>query len=386
MIKQHQHRTGERERDNRRMESEPVLHQQLSSQYRALQPQAAQAIQHGQPHLGHHTLASQAGLDLDLNNSDAVFHQELRLQDPNGHGFQSSNPFEQHGHGHGPMHVQNNGSPHTPQHNNGGQFGILAAGSIQHNSIARLQEDDNIYGAPDGSDQKSNGHLSTKVVVDPPNLAEWRQKLFNVDEMITLSEDEYVAETLCYVYMFTKNAPTGFKLTFLMSIMYTPTVPPNATSASPSFPITGTADLKEDPLEHPNRTIPIRRSGSERQESGTYAMSRSRSQNTSQVLCYGRILYQTEAQFHSQIQHRVTTSLRPVNQEPLFINKISLVSLLSTVLWEQITPAQLDKDTTPSSGSTVMVETVKAMASRDLTSMPCQRVTGSRRIVSRDSL
>ncbi|KAG4440012.1 hypothetical protein IFR05_004526 [Cadophora sp. M221] len=173
------------------MESEPVLHQQLPSQYRALQPQAAQAIRHGQPHLGHHTLASQAGLDLDLNNGDSVFHQELRLQDPNGHGFQSSNPFEQHAHGHGPMHVQNNGSPHTPQHNNGGQFGILAAGSIQHNSIARLQEDDNIFGAPDGSDQKSNGHLSTKVVVDPPNLAEWRQKLFNVDEMITLSEDEF---------------------------------------------------------------------------------------------------------------------------------------------------------------------------------------------------
>ncbi|KAK0104681.1 hypothetical protein ONS95_004955 [Cadophora gregata] len=174
---------------------EPVLHQQLSSQYRALQPQAAQAIQHGQhgqPHLGHHTLASQGGLDLDLNNSDAVFHQELRLQDPNGHGFQPSNPFE-HSHSHGgPMHVQNNGSPHTPQHNNGGQFGILTAGSIQHNSIARLQEDDNnMFGAADGSDQKSNGHLSTKVVVDPPNLAEWRQKLFNVDEMITLSEDEF---------------------------------------------------------------------------------------------------------------------------------------------------------------------------------------------------
>ena len=118
------------------------------------------------------------------------------MQDPNGHGFQPSNPFE-HGHAHGgPMHVQNNGSPHTPQHNNGGQFGILTAGSIQHNSIARLQEDDNnMFGAADGSDQKSNGHLSTKVVVDPPNLAEWRQKLFNVDEMITLSEDELVFES-----------------------------------------------------------------------------------------------------------------------------------------------------------------------------------------------
>ncbi|CZS90765.1 related to glutathione transferase omega 1 [Rhynchosporium graminicola] len=175
------------------MDSEPVLHQQLSSQYRALQPQAAQAIQHdqhGQPHLGHHTLESQGGLDLDLNNSDAVFHQELRLQDPNGHGFQPSHPFD-HGHGHGQMQIQDNGSPHTPQNNNGGQFGILAAGSIQHSPMPRLQEIDHMFGALDGNDQKSNGHLSTKVVVDPPNLAEWRQRLFNVDEMITLSEDEF---------------------------------------------------------------------------------------------------------------------------------------------------------------------------------------------------
>lgn len=91
------------------------------------------------------------------------------------------------------MHVQNNGSPHTPQqHNNGGQFGILTTNPIQHNSIGRLQQEEDIFGPPDGADQKSNGHLSTKIVVDPPNLAEWRQKLFNVDEMITLSEEEYV--------------------------------------------------------------------------------------------------------------------------------------------------------------------------------------------------
>lgn len=182
---------------SRRMETEPVLHQQLSSAYRTLQPQATQAIQHGQPHLGHHTLASQGGLHLDsLNDNDSVFHQDLRLQDPNGHAFQNPNPFD-HNHGHQPMHVQNNESPHTPQHNNGGQFGILTTGPIQHNSIGRLQQEEDIFGgAADGSDQKSNGHLSTKIVVDPPNLAEWRQKLFNVDEMITLSEDEYAVQTL----------------------------------------------------------------------------------------------------------------------------------------------------------------------------------------------
>lgn len=175
------------------METDSVLHQQIPSAYRSLQPQASQAIQHGQTHLGHHTLASQAGLDLTgLDDHDPVFHSDLRLQDPSAHSFQSSNPFDR-SHGHRAIQVQNNAGPHTPhQHSgsSGGQFGILTTGSIQHNSIGRLQQEDDIFGTPERSDQKSNGHLSTKIVVDPPNLAEWRQKLFNVDEMITLSEEE----------------------------------------------------------------------------------------------------------------------------------------------------------------------------------------------------
>lgn len=141
-------------------------------------------------------MGSQPGLDLTgLDDNDPVFHQDLRLQDPNGHAFQTPNPFERSNHvGHRPMHIQNNGSPHTPQQqlNNGGQFGILTTNPIQHNSIGRLQQEEDLFASPDGADQKSNGHLSTKIVVDPPNLAEWRQKLFNVDEMITLSEEEYV--------------------------------------------------------------------------------------------------------------------------------------------------------------------------------------------------
>jgi glutathione S-transferase len=175
-----------------RMEADSVLHQQLPSTYRSLQPQAPQAIQHGQPHL--HTLASQTGLDLTgLDDHDPVFHPDLRLQDPNTHAFQTPNPFDR-SHGHRPMQGQNNNSPHTPHHHTsnhaGGQFGILTTGPLQHNSIGRLQHEEDIFGSPDGSDQKSNGHISSKIVVDPPNLAEWRQKLFNVDEMITLSEEE----------------------------------------------------------------------------------------------------------------------------------------------------------------------------------------------------
>lgn len=67
---------------------------------------------------------------------------------------------------------------------------MLTTNPIQHDSIGRLQQEDDIFGAQEGADQKSNGHQSGKIVVDPPNLDEWRQRLFNVDEMITLSEEE----------------------------------------------------------------------------------------------------------------------------------------------------------------------------------------------------
>lgn len=176
------------------MESDSVLHQQLPSAYRPLQSQANQAI-HTQNagHLSHHGLAPQGPLDLSGLDHDAVFHQDLRLQAPNGHPFDSSNPFNRpHPHQSLQQQVQN-GSPHTPhQHNSsgGGQFGILTTGPVQHNSIGRLQQEDELFGTPDGSDQNSNGHLSTKIVVDPPNLAEWRQKLFDVNDTITLSKDE----------------------------------------------------------------------------------------------------------------------------------------------------------------------------------------------------
>lgn len=183
------------------------LHQQISTPYRQLQPQAEQALQHGQPHLSHHhTLASQLHPDLsslvqDDNNS--VYPDLRSLQDPNAvHQYPSPNPFERNN-GHPQMHVQNTDSPHTPQqqHPGPGQFGILTAGPpLHHNTIGRLQQslpqdlpqDNDLFGTPDETEQKSTGHHAHKIVPNPPNLDAWREKLFNVDEMITLSEEEYV--------------------------------------------------------------------------------------------------------------------------------------------------------------------------------------------------
>ncbi|KAI1811151.1 hypothetical protein GGS20DRAFT_588811 [Poronia punctata] len=40
-------------------------------------------------------------------------------------------------------------------------------------------------------DQRSQGRLVSRIVIDPPNLRAWREKLFNVDDTITLSNDEF---------------------------------------------------------------------------------------------------------------------------------------------------------------------------------------------------
>lgn len=121
------------------------------------------------------------------------------------HGYSTAHHFDRN-HVHRPLQVQSNGSPHTPQQQHGhSQYGMLGSNPIQHNSISRLQQEDDIFGpGPSGSpgdgagpsngspEQKGGSHLHTKIVIDPPNLGEWRQKLFDVNEMITLSEEECV--------------------------------------------------------------------------------------------------------------------------------------------------------------------------------------------------
>ncbi|CAG7556747.1 unnamed protein product [Fusarium equiseti] len=74
-----------------------------------------------------------------------------------------------------------------------GQFGILAPATIPESVEAQPA-----IGAPNtqshGHEQqvkRSNGQLSTKIVIDPPNLEDWRNKLFNVDETIVLTHEEF---------------------------------------------------------------------------------------------------------------------------------------------------------------------------------------------------
>lgn len=75
-----------------------------------------------------------------------------------------------------------------------GQFGILAptqmpaaASAIPHTNVSFANQAPPDVDAGDASHGKK---LVTKLVVDPPDLQAWREKLFNVDDTIALTQEE----------------------------------------------------------------------------------------------------------------------------------------------------------------------------------------------------
>ncbi|KAI0387289.1 hypothetical protein F5Y04DRAFT_239857 [Hypomontagnella monticulosa] len=89
--------------------------------------------------------------------------------------------------------------PHSapPAH---GQFGILTHNAMaQPNAISQIQQDEDMFAqpgqvassGPEGSEHRPHGQLVNRIVVDPPDLQAWREKLFNVDDTIILTNDQF---------------------------------------------------------------------------------------------------------------------------------------------------------------------------------------------------
>lgn len=176
------------------------LHSSLPVDLRNLQPQALQALSAAQLHNLH-----------ALDTADAnAFHQRLQQEiggPPNSHHGQPATIFE-------PAHQSQIHGHHTGialhQQHGGGQFGILTPGpplpsqpAYRHDSIARLQHEQDSFQTPENPHGTNvGGHIeNAKLVSNPPNLQEWRQKLFDVDEIITLTEDECVLCLFCVSLM-----------------------------------------------------------------------------------------------------------------------------------------------------------------------------------------
>ncbi|RSM11266.1 hypothetical protein CEP52_003074 [Fusarium oligoseptatum] len=95
------------------------------------------------------------------------------------------------------LHAAQSGAAVTapaPHHHAPGQFGILAPTAVPVPvPVVETQQIQGVFGAqlPSQQVERSNGQLSSKIVVDPPDLEAWRDKLFNVDEMIVLTHEQF---------------------------------------------------------------------------------------------------------------------------------------------------------------------------------------------------
>ncbi|KAM0272949.1 hypothetical protein ACHAPA_001678 [Fusarium lateritium] len=83
--------------------------------------------------------------------------------------------------------TQNAGAVVTPV--SPGRFGILAPTAVP--PIEDALNASQPVQVQQQEVQRSNGQLSSKIVVDPPDLEVWRDKLFNVDDMIVLTHEQF---------------------------------------------------------------------------------------------------------------------------------------------------------------------------------------------------
>lgn len=159
-----------------------------------------------QPPPHHQTLVSQ----LDLDPTDPFqFNAQFDAPSPLAH-LQSRNvldPQLQHEprypdiHHHIPQHSQNVPSrPRTKKTTpaQGGQFGVLTPHlqvptqpQLHHEAFGRLQNDIEMPPAAEAPGERTGGHFSNlKMIPDPPDLDAWRERLFNVNDVVELTEDE----------------------------------------------------------------------------------------------------------------------------------------------------------------------------------------------------
>ena len=146
----------------------------------------------------HHLDPNLQALD---NGNTFAGHFPTQLGDGSGQQLPIGNPFT-------PNTLQDLrtaqiNSPQQHVGSSGGQFGVLTPqpaalttpSFAQTPAVARIQRENgqDQDATPDGTPKKESSHFpGMKNIPNPPDLARWRQKLFDVEETMTLTEEEYV--------------------------------------------------------------------------------------------------------------------------------------------------------------------------------------------------
>lgn len=158
------------------------------------------------PH-DHSSLASQLDPSLQNLNPEDTYAPEFTSLDSHANGplLHDGNPFGRASDQPRFQEVRSHMGPPSqrqPSHafQQAGQFGVLLPRTVmvdhaplQHNAFDRLQQEDAMTQVPEPNGEKKEGHFANmKNVPNPPNLAEWRERLFNVNDTVTMTEDECV--------------------------------------------------------------------------------------------------------------------------------------------------------------------------------------------------
>lgn len=189
---------------------------------------------HSKPYPQDPNLASQPDIGLDPFQFDPQLENQPEIHHPHDrHAFGHPNTFAERPRVQQPRfrEIRSNIAPQHPQQDNafgnsqgeggifsvlpsqpqrprqrqsndveGGQFGVLSphpqllAQHLNHDEqLGRLQNELDLRPPPITDGGTTAGHFSDmKMIPDPPNLNAWRQRLFDVDDTITLTENEYV--------------------------------------------------------------------------------------------------------------------------------------------------------------------------------------------------
>lgn len=83
----------------------------------------------------------------------------------------------------------------------GGQFGILAPPTMLSGAMEG-HSDGARHVSFTADSHETQRKRPGKIVVDPPDLRAWREKLFNVDAMIVLTDEQYVLLLLPLAYSY----------------------------------------------------------------------------------------------------------------------------------------------------------------------------------------
>jgi hypothetical protein len=140
------------------------------------------------------SFASQLDPSLQALDSSDAFAQHFHTQLGSNHGahLQVGSPYQEDEVPPQFQQLRSHPTPPRKRQKQVSQFGVLTPTTPHHNYLQQDGLDDMQQDNEALREEKTSHFGNLKSIPNPPDLQAWRERLFNVDKTITLSEDECV--------------------------------------------------------------------------------------------------------------------------------------------------------------------------------------------------